>query len=295
MPESPHHIEPIETPEQIAEREAGEKFQSDFSASMEKMFEILFSQPKEQADTVSKMAAAHWARLNSNPNYKNRVEQVKLKVSLTKQRLFDAIRKKVADRDAATAETQRLLAGLNASLRQTAVMAQAMKVQKTPFRHLDSEQQETKQETVETAELMAFQSTLELLEQLSPEEMIDMALENQEITTMLAETQGLANIFEPMGGTQYDKVDGKQVAKFDKEKNPNYWKNMETLYEFVMEGNARGGPRSALETDMWHEIVRGLTAEQRADFISRFIAHGNEGKGLELMMQLVTTGIMAKE
>jgi len=272
-----------------------DEIQSSYIDAKNNMFRIFFDKPSSEGNTQNQSGAQEWAGLNKNENYKSTVGQIKSQIDLMHKALLNAVREKISKVGITHAETQKALAAVDASLRHTLIIGQAKKTVITPYRKYGTERStaDLRYENFQTAELEHFQGTLNLLEQLKPEDLIEMTLQNGEYLTMLAEVRGL----EDKGGPTNRDVDskGRHVNKFDLKNNPEkYFENMGKLRDFIISSNKRGGVRSALEVDLWAEIIRGMNLDQRKDLILQFIKSGNEKEAKEILVQFVDAGLMKK-
>lgn len=285
----------------------------------------LFGKPVES--TSHKFAQDLWQRYHVNERYTKEEKRVIVQLENTVRKIFDALVTKCIAEKKTEEETHEELRKFDGYIRMYVVTGESLKTVHTPYERLDGEEgARSPKETFEVDELLLFERFTDKLNNLDIDDLLNMILEDQQYVTMLVEAQASNEkaVAEPSprtvgrsdvpDGTQMLSVDtdmldtGKKgpdgkpilepVGKFDREHNPNYYRNLAALRDLIQgrptqEGKERSADRRGAEAVLWLQIVRNLEFAKKVDLVREFLKLPDQKKAPEQTMNFIQACIMA--
>lgn len=234
---------------------------------------------------AGEMVSSASRRFERNRGWSLERENVKLSWRKYKERIFEAVIQRIERQEQLTGATreklERLAAPLDALLQEserlTQTLAQSIKLRRTPYQ----DNATSDQDTMETAEMTALHDTMEAINKLDTDELVDMIFEDQVYLDMLIEERNN----EP--GGLLDRT------------HKHYRKHIDHLIDFI-EGKteadklAKSKFRKQSEAIIWQEIVRGLDFEQKRDLLAQYIEREGPEKARNFISKTIIVGAMSR-
>lgn len=262
---------------------------------------VIFGIPPDT--TEGEFMKKAYLRLHAKQGYTEMQERIMLAFRKQFEKIRDLAVTHARERSLSLEQTEEQFRDLRTNLMRLAVVTgQALKTRERPYGKRLEVGAPADQQILEANEAVILERFAVHLESLDFEEIMQTMVEDQDIITMLAETQHQADLgirdvagleAEPTGpGGQRKReniaadyiverdAEGKivkktHVAKFDIN-NPNFENNLARLRDFILQRPAPGEKkksrnRAMLEAVIWPQIVENFTIDQKIALVKSFL------------------------